>query len=107
MPSRPDSAPADTDPADDVLLRAIQVRRRYGEASDMWLFRRLRDDPTFPRPIFIGPARYWRLSSLLAWEHAQAERPAPQPRIVEYLDAAHEALAEKRAEEKRKRKQAV
>src|SRR4051794_33108266 len=32
-----DDAPAD------VLLRAVQVRKRYGDCSDMWIHRRLTD----------------------------------------------------------------
>ena len=89
--------------ADDPLLRAIQVRERYGNASDMWVHRKLKHDPTFPRPIYLGPTRYWRLSDLLAWERAQAERRTPQPRILEHQPAAIEKLKELRAEKKRKK----
>jgi hypothetical protein len=32
------------DDSDDYFLTAVQVRQRYGNASDMWLWRRLRDD---------------------------------------------------------------
>ena len=31
------------DDSDDYFLTAVQVRQRYGNASDMWLWRRLRD----------------------------------------------------------------
>jgi hypothetical protein len=37
----------------DALGTARQVKRHFGEVSDMWLWRRLRDDPTFPRPLVI------------------------------------------------------
>jgi hypothetical protein len=98
-----DSDDGDDDPADDVLLRAPAVRKRYGNASDMWLHRRLHDDSGFPKPIFIGPVRYWRLSNLLVWEKQQAEQvPVPQPRALEYIDRARAALAAKRAEQRRK-----
>jgi hypothetical protein len=46
------------------------------------------------------------LSDQLAWEHAQAELPVPKPRILQHHKAALEALAEKRAEQKRKAEQA-
>jgi hypothetical protein len=38
----------------------------------MWLWRRLRDDTKFPRPIEIRKRRYWKLSELIAWERACA-----------------------------------
>jgi predicted DNA-binding transcriptional regulator AlpA len=57
---------------DDYFLTAVQVRQRYGNASDMWLWRRLRDDSNFPRPIEISRRRYWKLSELIAWERACA-----------------------------------
>jgi hypothetical protein len=100
---RRDSDSGDDDPAADVLLRALQVRKRYGDCSDMWLHRRLHDDSGFPKPVYVGPVRYWRLSDLLAWERAQAERPTPKPRILKHHDAALAALADKRAEQKRNR----
>src|SRR6266576_2451054 len=58
------------DDSDDYFLSAVQVRQRYGNASDMWLWRRLRDDSEFPRPIEIRKRRYWKLSELIAWERA-------------------------------------
>src|SRR5262245_20337956 len=91
--------------ADDLLLRSPAVRKRYG-ASDMWLNRRLGDGTGFPKPLYIQGIRYWKLSALLAWERAQAALPAPEPRILEHLDAAHAALAQKRAEEKRRKAEA-
>jgi predicted DNA-binding transcriptional regulator AlpA len=63
---------APVDDSDDYFLTAVQVRRRYGNASDMWLWRRLRDDSNFPRPIEIRKRRYWKLSELIAWERACA-----------------------------------
>jgi predicted DNA-binding transcriptional regulator AlpA len=55
-------------PATDNLGTARQVKRHFGEVSDMWLWRRLRDDPTFPRPLVINGRRYWRWSELRIWE---------------------------------------
>jgi predicted DNA-binding transcriptional regulator AlpA len=62
---------APVDDSGDYFLTAVQVRQRYGNASDMWLWRRLRDDSNFPRPIEIRKRRYWKLSELIAWERAQ------------------------------------
>ena len=33
---------------------ARQVRERYGDRSSMWLWRKLKDDPKFPRPMIMG-----------------------------------------------------
>lgn len=59
---------------DEVFLRSGEVRRRYANASEMWLHRRLRDDSEFPKPIRIERYRYWRLSDLQAWEAMLSER---------------------------------
>ena len=32
-----------------------QVRKRYGGRSAMWLWRKLKYDPRFPRPLAMGP----------------------------------------------------
>jgi predicted DNA-binding transcriptional regulator AlpA len=67
-----------TDTGNDVCLNALAVRMRYGGRSDMWLWRRLENDPDFPRPIRIGRKRYWRLSELLAFEE-QTRAPNATP----------------------------
>jgi predicted DNA-binding transcriptional regulator AlpA len=64
------------DDGDDCFLTAVQVRQRYGDASDMWLWRLLRDDSNFPRPIEIRKRRYWKLSDLIAWERACVQNRA-------------------------------
>jgi predicted DNA-binding transcriptional regulator AlpA len=57
---------------DDVLVREADVRKRYGGVSSMWIYRRLADDPNFPRPIYIAKRRFWRLGDLVAWERVKA-----------------------------------
>ena len=54
--------------ADDTLLAVRAVLNRYRIVS-MTLYRWL-DKPAlnFPRPVYIGRFRYWRLSDLIAWE---------------------------------------
>ena len=49
------------------LIKASQVRDLCGGVSDMWLWRRLKDDPTFPRPVYIRKRRFWREANLLNW----------------------------------------
>jgi hypothetical protein len=51
--------------ADDRFCTSAYVRKRYGDVSDMWLWRRLHDDSGFPRPMIdglladLGPAWPW------------------------------------------------
>jgi predicted DNA-binding transcriptional regulator AlpA len=53
----------------EIFLASRQVRERYGNASDMWLYRREHDEATsFPKPIRICGRRFWRLSDLVKWE---------------------------------------
>lgn len=54
---------------DDQYLNAKQVRERYGNVSNTWLFRRMRD-ADFPQPSsrLGGRVRFWLLSELLEWE---------------------------------------
>lgn len=56
------------------FLTARQVRERYGNASAMWLFRRERNDPSFPRPIIISGRKLWSLTALETWERSLATK---------------------------------
>ncbi len=60
-------------PTDGGYLTAGQVRARYGGRSDMWLWRRLEDDPHFPKPMRVKTKRYWRVADLLEWEERNAK----------------------------------
>jgi hypothetical protein len=71
-----DRGDPDNDDEHARLLNAGQVKRRYGNASDMWLWRRLHDSSGFPPPLFICGRRFWKLSTLLAWERARAKGEA-------------------------------
>ena len=53
-------------------LTAAQLRARYGGVSHMWIERRLRYDPTFPRPVKLGGSliRMWDLAEIEAWERS-------------------------------------
>jgi predicted DNA-binding transcriptional regulator AlpA len=51
-------------------IKASTVRDLCGGVSDMWLWRRLDGDPTFPRPTYICKRRYWRERDIIQWlEH--------------------------------------
>jgi len=51
------------------------VKQRYGDASDMWVHRRLHDKSGFPQPVYICGRRFWRLADLVDWERNRAARP--------------------------------
>ncbi len=55
-----------------VLLPSRRVLKRYDRCS-MTIERWLKDDRLqFPKPLYIGRNRYWRLSELEAWERSRA-----------------------------------
>jgi predicted DNA-binding transcriptional regulator AlpA len=59
---------------DDAYLTSARVKRRYG-VSEMTLWRWLRDNGLgFPKPIYIGERRYWRLADLHQFDAACAAR---------------------------------
>jgi predicted DNA-binding transcriptional regulator AlpA len=67
-----------TSQADDIFLSSRQVRVRYGNVSEMWLWRREHEEGSdFPRPVKIHKRRFWRLSNLTAWERRLASGAAP------------------------------
>jgi predicted DNA-binding transcriptional regulator AlpA len=54
-----------------VFLNSRQVRERYGNASEMFIWRRQTEpNSTFPKPLIISSRKFWRLADLLAWEHS-------------------------------------
>lgn len=52
-------------------IQAQAVRELCGGVSDMWLWRRLEKDPSFPRPVYISKRRFWREADIVAWLEAQ------------------------------------
>lgn len=63
---------------DPMYVTAAQVKRRFGDVSDMWLWRALRFH-SFPQPVRFGgrtSARHWKLSDVEAWERERAKRSA-------------------------------
>jgi predicted DNA-binding transcriptional regulator AlpA len=55
------------EPQNDRFLTAPMVERRYS-VSAMTLWRWLKSDLGFPKPIYIGRYRYWRERELQVWE---------------------------------------
>lgn len=56
-------------------LTASNVRKRYGDISDMTLWRWLNDPKLhFPRPIVINRRRLFPRAELETWERARARR---------------------------------
>jgi hypothetical protein len=66
-PSQPNST-------SDRLLTAAQLKARWGDCSDMLLWRRLHDDPAMPRPLRMRGRRLWWLSEIVAYERFLAKR---------------------------------
>ena len=58
-----------------ILIRTGQLRERYGGVSDTWVDRRLAGNPDFPKPVYIGNRRYWRIDELEAYERGLARSP--------------------------------
>jgi hypothetical protein len=63
-----------------TYVGAQRVRERYGNVSDMWLWRKLTDpDSDFPRPILVAGRRLWDLAELDAWDAKQPRWQPPEP----------------------------
>ena len=54
-------------PPDAVFASSVQVRNRYGGKSEMWLWRKLRNDPNFPKPRYDGRLMQFVVSELNAY----------------------------------------
>ena len=59
---------------EETFLPARKVWERYS-VCEMTLHRWLRDERLgFPKPIYLGRYRYWKLHDLREWERAQAAK---------------------------------
>ena len=57
----------------DTRLTGPQICARFGDISDMTLWRWLQNDElAFPKPLVINRRRYWRLADIEAWERTRA-----------------------------------
>ena len=60
---------------DEQYLTDNKVAERFSSHKS-WVWRRMKDDPTFPRPYkFSNGCSRWKLSELEHWE--KAHEPAP------------------------------
>lgn len=59
--------------ASDRWLGISKVCDRY-DCSSMWVERRLKGDPDFPRPTKFGRERRWRLSDLDAYDRTKVKQ---------------------------------
>jgi prophage regulatory protein len=65
---------AATIPAGARCLKRAETCRKFAKQKS-WLWDRLKNDPTFPRPIYLGPkSPVWLEHELDAWLSAQRER---------------------------------
>ena len=62
-----------------VLITTGQLRERYAGVSGTWVDRRLAGTPGFPRPVYIGRRRYWKITELEEYERGLARSPDQNP----------------------------
>jgi len=62
-----------------VFIGTKQLLARYGGRSHMFVERLLKNDPTFPKPTFIGRLRFWKIADLEEWERQRAAKAPPEP----------------------------
>jgi hypothetical protein len=79
--------------ANEVFLTGRQVRQRYANASEMWLWRREHDASGFPLPVVIAGRKLWKLSALEAWERSLATK-SNQARHLTKEEPPHETTAQ-------------
>ena len=62
-------------------LTSAQVRERYGGRSGVWLWRKLRYDATFPRPLVTGNSklRLWDEEALDAYDDEFMKASTAEP----------------------------
>lgn len=76
LSNRPAVIQADAPPTR-IFLRTKQIKVRFGNASDMWVARRMRDDG-FPKPYYLTAAeRFWALDEIEAWERERLTQEPP------------------------------
>jgi hypothetical protein len=66
---------------DDYAVGSAELRRMFGGVSHMFVERRLKDDPTFPKPFYVKNRRFWFLKELRAWQRILRQRPHQRNRV--------------------------
>jgi len=62
------SNPTSEPQGDDTYLNSRQLRDRYGDVSEIWIQRREKDDPNWPKPLRIAGRKFYRLRDILEYE---------------------------------------
>jgi predicted DNA-binding transcriptional regulator AlpA len=69
------TAPLSDDPASrasKIYLTTAQLRKRWGGCSHMFIERRMKSDPKFPRPVKLGGrVRLFDLNQIEAYERSR------------------------------------
>lgn len=78
-PTRPTKHQAPVPVPDDaVWMSAKQLLARYGGRSEMWLNRKLMADAEFPRPMYSGRLRFFKIDELKEYEKQAVQRGHPK-----------------------------
>lgn len=75
-----------------VYINTRQLRDRYGGVSHMWVERRMVDELSFPKPVYFGARRFWRIAELEAWERAKAVAGLFGRDVKRSREAGHSAI---------------
>jgi predicted DNA-binding transcriptional regulator AlpA len=67
-------------PPDAVWATSLQVRARYGGTSDMWIYRKIKHDPDFPKPSYLGRLMMFSVSELDQYDRKLLSKKTPPPR---------------------------
>jgi predicted DNA-binding transcriptional regulator AlpA len=65
----------------ELFLKMRQFRERWS-CSHMFVEDQLHRDPSFPKPIYLGRDRAWRLSEIERWEDARPRTGKPKRRTA-------------------------
>jgi hypothetical protein len=68
-------------PAGAAFISAKQVLARYGGRSEMWLNRKLTMEADFPRPMYSGRLRFFRLEEIERYEKQSVVRGHPKAEV--------------------------
>lgn len=71
--------------SENSFITAPQLFERW-QCSHMMIVARLRDDEQFPKPVYFGRRRRWRVNEIEKYEKLLAARP--RPKKVKTADAA-------------------
>lgn len=69
-------------PPDAVWLTSAQVCARYGGMSKMWLWRRVKDDPKFPKPRYFGRLQMYSVEALNKYDRSATLQKAAISQIT-------------------------